>query len=168
MDKQKILDKLAVIRENVKTVSSIPEDLNDIESEIMSLMNEISEEGLMEEINEATGKVLQNVLISKVKELEEPKPLKLFLDYGVWKHLDDQTKDNIIKGLTKEIETLEEKFKKLMKLSDDYYKNDRKVIYDYANKIEALEEKISKCQKEMSHKIGNLERNIRKIEAGFK
>jgi len=45
-----------------------------------------------------------------------------------------------IDHLFQRIEALEEKFDKLMKLSDDYYKTDRTVIYDYANKIEALEE----------------------------
>jgi len=44
MNEQKILDKLAVIRENIK---AIPESeqiplLEDIESEIVELMNEIS------------------------------------------------------------------------------------------------------------------------------
>jgi len=43
------------------------------------------------------------------------------------------------KEMAHKIEALEEKFDKLMKLSDDYYKTDRTVIYDYANKIEALE-----------------------------
>jgi len=47
-----------------------------------------------------------------------------------------------IDHLFQRIEALEEKFDKLMKLSDDYYKTDRTVIYDYANKIEALEAEL--------------------------
>jgi len=49
--------------------------------------------------------------------------------------------DRSVLYLTK-LEALEEKFDKLMKLSDDYYKTDRTVIYDYANKIEALEAEL--------------------------
>jgi len=78
-----------------------------------------------------------------------------------------------IDHLFQRIEALEEKFDKLMKLSDDYYKTDRTVIYDYANKIEALEEKVKDINKRanriLDHDstiyVSGLQKKIEALEA---